>query len=70
MKCVKGLEIKPMKSAAGWYMGTYTEEGFPNCRVTNAYYSTPEEAEKNMFRDYRYCMENEFCNQGKMCYKW
>ena len=70
MKCIKGFEIKPMKSAAGWYMGTTTKEGFPNCRVTAHYYKTAEEAEKNMMTDYRYCEENSFCSRGLSCYEW
>ena len=44
MKCVNGYEIKPLKSAAGWYMGTTTPEGWPNCRITTHYYKTAEEA--------------------------
>lgn len=68
MNCIKGKEIKPLKSAAGWYMGTLTEEGMPNCRVSMMYYKTPEEAYKHMWEDYRVCMENDFCNGGRMCY--
>lgn len=69
MKCVRGFEVKPMKSAAGWYMGTMTAEG-PQCRMTNKYYRTPEEAEKNMQKDYRYCEENNFCSKGRVCIPW
>lgn len=68
MKCVNGFEIKPMKSAAGWYMGTRTKEGYPNCRVTTNYYKTAEEAEENIMEDYRYCEENNFCSHGLACY--
>lgn len=67
MKCVNGLEIKPMKSAAGWYMGTVTKEGYPKCRMTSQYYNTAEEAQKNMKQDYRHCAENEFCSKGRPC---
>ena len=70
MKCVNGYEIKPMKSAAGWYMGTSTEEGFPQCRITTNYYETAEEAEQNMHKDYRFCEENDFCSHGMVCYRW
>lgn len=70
MKCVKNLEVKPLKSAAGWYMGTVTEEGMPNCRITTMYYNTPEEAEKSLFADYRYCSENSFCSGGRVCVDW
>lgn len=70
MKCINGFEIKPLKSAAGWYMGTTTEEGFPNCRVTANYYNTKEEAEFHMKHDYRYCEENNWCSHGLSCYEW
>ena len=68
MKCINGHEIKPMKSAAGWYMGTYDEYG-PCCRVSSTYYRTAKEAVSNFPKDYRYCIENEFCNDGKGCIK-
>lgn len=70
MKCIKGFEIIPMKSAAGWYMGTETTDGFPNCRITNRYYKSAEEAKENYQKDYRYCEENNFCSHGKVCYEW
>ena len=69
MVCVRGYTVEPMKSAAGWYMGTRTEEGFPNCRMTNKYYATAEEAFDNMNKDYRYCEENNFCSHGRVCCK-
>ncbi len=69
MKCVKGHEIKPMKSAAGWYMGT-SEDGMPYCRITAHYYESAKEAEKHMLTDYRYCEENNFCSRGRSCYEW
>ena len=70
MKCVKGYKIEPMQSAAGWYMGTRSEEGWPNCRMTNKYYKTPAEAIDNMYNDYRFCEENNFCSGGRVCYDW
>lgn len=70
MKCIKGKEIKPMKSAAGWYMGTSDTDGAPYCRVTAHYYKTAEEAEKNMINDYRYCEKNNWCSHGMSCYEW
>lgn len=70
MKCVNGYEIKPLKSAAGWYVGTLTEEGWPNCRITTKYYPTADEAFQNMNKDYRYCEENNFCSRGRSCYDW
>lgn len=27
-------EVRAMKSAAGWYVGTKTKDGFPNCRIS------------------------------------
>ena len=69
MKCVKGNEIQPMRSAAGWYIGTRTQEGFPNCRITNQYYKTADEALNNMSKDYRYCEENNFCSRGRVCFQ-
>ena len=69
MKCVNGYEIQPMKSAAGWYMGTRTKEGYPNCRMTDKYYLTADEAMDNMKTDYRYCEENNFCSHGLVCCK-
>ena len=68
MKCINGYEIEAMQSAAGWYMGTRTEEGFPKCRITTRYYRTPDEAMDNMDADYRVCMENGFCSKGEACY--
>ena len=70
MKCVNGYEIKPLKSAAGWYMGTTTPEGWLNCRITTHYYKTAEEAKERMDKDYRYCEENNFCSHGRVCYEW
>lgn len=29
MKCVKGLEVQPLKSPMGYYMGTVDEDGSP-----------------------------------------
>lgn len=68
MTCIKGKEIKPMKSAAGWYMGTSDENGLPYCRITAHYYSSAKDAEENMVKDYRYCQENNWCSRGMSCY--
>lgn len=40
MKCRKGYEVQALKSAAGWYIGTVDEEGYPNCRITTEYAET------------------------------
>lgn len=66
MKCRKGYEIKPCKSAAGWYMGTQDEMGRPNCRLSTRYAQTAEEAEK-LPLDRDYAMEVSFCNDGLGC---
>ena len=43
MKCKKGFDVCAHKSAAGYYLGTWDEEG-PRCRLTTAYAPTIEEA--------------------------
>ena len=68
MKCRKGFEIKPMKSAAGWYMGTKNLEGYPNCRISRNYADTEAEALKLPLDRQTGCIENEFCNNGKGCF--
>lgn len=68
MKCKKGYEVLPCKSANGWYLGTYDEEGFPNCRVSYEYANTEEEAKKLVPNRQLGCIENEFCNGGTGCF--
>ena len=73
MKCVRGHEIKALKSAAGWYIGT-VEDGFPYCRISISYFEAKEEAEDMMrdgfaIKDYG---ENEWCFMtagGYSCFK-
>ena len=69
MKCIKGYEIKPMKSAAGWYVGTTDEDGFPMCRISG-YYPTKETAQTALDNKtfYRFAEEISFCNGGCGCY--
>ena len=67
MKCKCGYEVQALKSAAGYYLGTLDEEGFPNCRISNGYAETAEDAEK-LPMDRQTCMENEFCNGGTGCF--
>ena len=62
MKCVRGHEVKALKSGAGWYIGTL-EDGCPYCRISISYYETEDEANRMMetgfaIKDYG---ENEFC---------
>lgn len=69
MKCKKGYEVKPLKSAAGWYVGTLDPEGFPNCRITTKYAKSEEDARNLLFLDRQIgCVENEFCNGGSGCF--
>ena len=63
MLCVRGHEVKVLKSGAGWYIGTVDTDGCPYCRISISYYETKEEAERMMvegfaIKDYA---ENEFC---------
>lgn len=69
MKCKKGYDVIPMKSAMGWYLGTRDEKGFPNCRISNEYSKTEEEAYSLLMDRQTNCMENEFCNGGKGCFE-
>lgn len=67
VKCRRGYEIKVLKSAAGYYLGTVTEDGLPFCRCSTEYAATKEEAEKTLFVDRFYAIENRMCNEGKGC---
>lgn len=64
MKCRKGYEIEPIRSAAGWFMGTLDEFGCPNCRLTSQYAKTAEEAKK-LPLDRGYAVEIQYCCGGK-----
>lgn len=68
MKCKKGYEVKPLRSYAGWYMGTVDEEGFPNCRISTRYADSGEKALSLPLDRQCGCIENEFCNGGKGCF--
>lgn len=69
MKCKKGYEVKPLKSAAGYYLGTVDEHGFPNCRISTQYAKTREDALNYLIADRQInCIENEFCNHGRGCF--
>lgn len=65
MKCKKGFDVCAHKSAAGYYLGTWDEEG-PRCRLTTAYAPTIEEA-MTLEIDRECAMENSFCNGGAGC---
>lgn len=68
MKCIKGYEVEPQRSAAGYYMGTVDKDGFPNCRLSSSYGKTAEEA-KNLVLDRQTADENVFCNGCGRCFK-
>lgn len=65
-KCSRGYEIKPHKSAAGWYMGTHDNDGLPMCRLSSEYADSEEDAWA-LPLDRGYAMEIKFCNGGKGC---
>lgn len=67
MKCVKGYEVEPQRSAAGYYMGTVDEDWCPNCRLTSSYAKTAEEAKK-LPLDRQSAEENVFCNGCGRCF--
>lgn len=67
MKCIKGYEVGPHRSAAGYYMGTVDEEGMPNCRISGSYAKTREEAEK-LPLNRQMAEENVFCNGCGFCF--
>lgn len=66
MRCKKGYEIKPCKSGAGWYMGTYNESGEPQCRLSSQYAKTEEEA-WILPLDRGYAIEIKWCNGETGC---
>ena len=70
MKCKKGYDVKPLKSAAGYYIGTLDPEGFPNCRISSGYAESEEEAVMLSLDRQIGCMENEFCNGGRGCFAY
>lgn len=68
MKCRKGYDVKPLRSGAGYYVGTLDEDGCPNCRITTQYAKTEEEAVRLPFDRQTSCIENEWCNGGRGCF--
>lgn len=66
IKCKKGHIVQPLKSCAGYYLGSM-EDGEPYCRISSNYVNTISDAHKlNTNRQYC-CMENEWCNGGNGC---
>ena len=45
------LKIQVLKSAAGFYLGTLSPEGFPNSRDSVEYWKTEKEADKALSTD-------------------
>lgn len=68
MKCIKGYEVEPQRSGAGYYMGTKNEFGEPKCRLTTQYANNREEA-KSLPLDRQHASENAFCNGCGKCFK-
>ena len=68
MLCVSGLEVKALRSGAGWYLGTLALDGSPNCRISTGYTKTKKEAEQYLQCDRQFAMENAHCNQGCGCF--
>lgn len=66
MKCIKGYDIKIMKSNAGYYIGTRDGEGFPNCRISD-YRETPGTISDYNLARMVYAMENQYCNGCRNC---
>ena len=61
-KCIKGKEVTVLRSAAGYYVGTFDEEG-PYCRLSQCYGKTIDDPIINTERD---CVENNHCNGGSV----
>lgn len=66
MKCIKGYEVEPQKSGAGWYIGCFDAEEGPMCRLTTGYAKDAESAKK-LPLDRMSSMENTFCNGCGCC---
>ena len=67
MKCIKGYEVQPLRSAAGYYMGTFDMEEGPICRLSSAYADNADDAE-NLPLDRQDASENMFCNGCGNCF--
>jgi hypothetical protein len=70
-ECIKGHEVKVLKSGAGHYIGTVDkEDGFPYCRISENYWKKAEEAQKQLdgqvWMDRR-SSEVQYCNGGCGC---
>lgn len=61
MKCAAGLEVKVLKSNAGYYIGTLTKEGYPNCRLSD--YAVNKELALELPLSRINAPENIYCQQ-------
>jgi hypothetical protein len=64
--CPKGFEISVLQTNH-FYIGTFSEEEGPYCRLSEEYYLTRElaqEALDNFTFTERDCMENNFCREN------
>lgn len=63
-KCNRGYELQVLSSAAGFYIGTITNEGEPMCRFSAQYYKTRARAEEVLETE-RFernnSIENQYC---------
>lgn len=67
MKCIKGYDVEPLRSAAGYYMGAIDYEEGPICRITSLYAKDAEGA-KSLPLDRQDADENMFCNGCGNCF--
>lgn len=78
MKCTKDLEVRILKSEAGYYIGTLIYDDIcqcdvPNCRISQEYYKTEKDAQEALeLHNFtvRRCIENDYCNSAKGCFTW
>ena len=61
MKCAAGLEIKVLKDSAGYYIGTLTKGGCPNCRLSD--YAVSQELAKELPLSRINAPENMYCQR-------
>jgi hypothetical protein len=71
IQCKHNKEVKVLKGAAGWYIGTQTHDGHPNCRISTDYWRDEAVARTCLttgnFTTRDCAMENVFCNGDGRC---
>lgn len=65
--CTKGFEAMVMKDAHGFYVGTMTAEGKPNCRLCKNFL-TREQAQSLLDVVHQVGNKNMLCANGRPCY--